>query len=62
MVRYYPESDGGDTWVGHYWSRQPKTYYVVDSVTLDRVGDDCKTWREAKLRAEILNAQEAKST
>ena len=29
--RYRWESDGGDAWVG-YWSRRPKTYYIVDSL------------------------------
>lgn len=55
--RYYPESDGGDTWVGHYWSRQPKTYYVVDPMGGDRI--DCNSWKEASALAKELNEREA---
>ena len=43
--RYYYESDGGDTWTGHYWSRRPKTYYVCDHKTDERI--DCDTAKEA---------------
>ena len=56
MQRYYPESDGGDTWVGHYWSRQPKTYYVVDREGCDRVAD-CASWQEAVNMAARLNQE-----
>lgn len=52
--RFYHKSDGGDFWTGRYWSRQPKTHYVVDGVTMDRVAD-CKTKREARKVAAYLN-------
>jgi len=51
--RYYPESDGGDCWVGSYVSRQPKTYYVVDSKGGDPI--DCKSWKAANELAQEMN-------
>lgn len=57
MNRHYPESDGGPTWVGHYMSHQPKTYYVVDSLGGDPI--DCKSWKEAKAIADRMNQEEA---
>lgn len=51
---YYVESDGGDFWTGDYWSRQPKTYYVMGP--LGRVDDeDYRTRQEAGRVADRLN-------
>jgi len=52
-MTWYYESDGGKTWVGHYWSYQPKTHYVTD-----REGGriDCRNKREAKELRDKLNA------
>jgi len=55
MKRYYPEADGGDFWTGHYWSRNPKTYYVVDELGGDPI--DCESWVEAKKLAKRLNEE-----
>ena len=53
--RYYPESDGGDFWTGDYWSRNPKTYYVVDELQSDPIM--CNSWAQAKRLADHLNAR-----
>ena len=52
--RYYAESDGGPTWVGHYWSHQPKTYYVVDCDGL-KGPLECDSLPEARKLADRLN-------
>ena len=51
--QFYPESDGGDCWVGNRISHQPKTFYVVDSEGGDRI--DCKSMKEARELAHRLN-------
>lgn len=50
---WYTESDGGPTWVGHYMSHQPKTYYVVNADTEERF--DCESATEARNMADRLN-------
>ena len=53
--RYSAESDGGDFWTGRYWSRQAKTYYVVDNYdfNVDRI--ECETMNEARKLTDQMN-------
>lgn len=53
--RYFPESEGGDCWVGDRIVRQTKTFYVVDSETHERAL--CKSWKHAEKEAERLNRE-----
>ncbi len=55
--RYFPESDGGDHWVGDRISRQPRTFYVVDAEGGDPI--PCKSSKEAASLAQKLNQEPA---
>lgn len=59
MRKWYAESDGGDCWTGTYWSRQPKTYYVVNNQDEERI--DCESMADAKSLAFELNVKESEN-
>lgn len=61
-LRYYAESDGDDTWVGHYTSHQAKTFYVIDRKTGERAADNMKSMDAAKSYAIAWNEIEERRT
>lgn len=58
MPQYYAESDGGGFWAGHYWSEQPKTFYVVNSEAQERI--ECESMSRAEELARRLMADEVR--
>ncbi len=60
---WYYESDGGRTWVGHYWSHQPVTHYLIRR-TPDRIFREDMPSKRIALKTrdawnkEILDAQD----
>jgi len=52
-ARFYWESDGGGWWERDRHIIQPRTYYVIDRETDERI--DCQTKAEARDLAASLN-------
>ena len=51
--RFYPESDDSPAYVGRYTIRQPRTYYVFDCESGNRVY--CESRKQAVATADMLN-------